>query len=345
MAMTYKKLTDDEILRASETNLVDFLSFRGEKVERRGSSHFYTGQGNDTLAIWGSNNHLYTHHSIKETGNAIKFCREYLGMSFQESVEALLGNSFYIEVSYQSKIPKKDDKPIEKAEFQAPVRDDNQKRLYAYLQKERKISKRVIDYFTCAGTLYQTKEFSESKQSFYSNIAFAVNDFNGKEVGTMKRATFKDGFRGNHKGSQMQNYCFRHTGSSDRVFIYEAPIDMLSYISFMENSNKDWKNDSFLALGGLHSSAFFNFLNHKADINNVYLCLDNDMKGIEGSLDIVKKLDSIGFSGKVFCHFPQNKDWNEDLKNGVVSDNLCKGGVEILTDMLKNLYSVDEVAR
>lgn len=51
-------------------------------------------------------------------------------------------------------------------------------------------------------------------------------------------------YKGNVTGSDIA-YAFHHTGTSDRLFVFEAPIDMLSYISMHKNH---WEHHSYVAL-------------------------------------------------------------------------------------------------
>ncbi len=71
-------------------------------------------------------------------------------------------------------------------------------------------------------------------------------------------------------------YYFRHIGTNDKVFVFEAPIDMLSYISM---NKENWQENNYVCLGGVSFYSLENILNNNPDIKEVYLCLDNDKRG------------------------------------------------------------------
>ena len=343
----YREFTQDEIENAANTNLVDFLTSIGEEVQKRGNAYFWIGGGYSSLTLFGSNHQLYKRFASGDSGNAIQFCREYLGMEFRESVEALLGTSF----SYTpSRRPSHSSSPTEKQPFIAPNKDKSTKELYQYLSNQRGLDKGIVSDFIDMGTLYKTYELSETTGNYYSNIAFIAKDFKGIPQGALKRSLQPNGFKGNHKGSSMQQYCFRYDGisqtNSSKLFVFEAPIDMLSYITFMRHieicskiknglpleeakqSSHKWKNYSFLALGGVSPSPLLHYVSHKQSqgngIDTIWLCLDNDkpnkdgrVPGIEAGIKMVNQLRDAGFGGEIFCQLPNNKDWNLDLQKAV----------------------------
>ena len=90
-----KTLSKEEIHEASQKSLVDFLSSIGEPLKRKGNQVFWTGGGNDSVAIVPYQPNLYKHFATGESGNAIQFCRSYLRMSFAEAVETLNGGRLY----------------------------------------------------------------------------------------------------------------------------------------------------------------------------------------------------------------------------------------------------------
>lgn len=348
----YRKLSQEEINDASNTNLINFLSSRGQKTTKRGRTHFWTGGGNDSLSILPDKPHMYKHFSTGDTGNAIHFCQNYLGMGFQDAVEALLGVKTFNDSDYTPPTPSAP-QSSERQPFVLPEKDKrSHTRMFQYLEEERGVSKSIIAEFLSTDSLYQTKEQSLVTGKEYSNIAFIAKDFDGNPQGAIKRSFSKNGFKGNHENSNMQDYCFRHDGDGEngRLFIFEAPIDMLSFITFMEckeiserqfngqsiddakqESNR-WKKDSHLALGGRSNySPVLKFLAHRTslgqDISNIWLALDNDRRGIEANIGMVTRLRDAGYEGKISCYLPKGKDWNEDLQKAVTHRDWQNGSL------------------
>ena len=73
---------------------------------------------------------------------------------------------------------------------------------------------------------------------------------------------------------QAFNFCYR--GEGERLFVFEAPIDLLSFLCLFK---KDWQKQSYLALGGIGEKALLRFLSDRMNIKTVYLCLDSDQAG------------------------------------------------------------------
>ena len=56
--------------------------------------------------------------------------------------------------------------------------------------------------------------------------------------------TYGSSFRGNLTSSDPK-YSFRWVGTSDTLYVFEAPIDLLSYVSLHKEG---WKQHSYVAL-------------------------------------------------------------------------------------------------
>ena len=92
--------------------------------------------------------------------------------------------------------------------------------------------------------------------------------------------------------------------------MFEAPIDMLSFISMHKNH---WEHHSYVALCSTADCAAIRMLKANPHIGGVYLCLDHDSAGIEGAYRVAESIHALG-DYVVWRAMPKNKDWNEDLK-------------------------------
>ena len=94
------------------------------------------------------------------------------------------------------------------------------------------------------------------------------------------------------------------------LYVFEAPIDLLSYISLHPEK---WQQHSYVALCGVGSQAMMKMLELNSHIQEVALCLDNDEAGYKASERFKKQLAESGYG----CHLivSQGKDWNDDLIN------------------------------
>ena len=101
--------------------------------------------------------------------------------------------------------------------------------------------------------------------------------------------------------------------------MFEAPIDMLSFIS-MHKTN--WKNHSYAASCSVSDRVLFQCLKDNPNINYVYLCFDNNVPCQAAAYRISKKLSDMGIQSKILV--PIHKDWNEDrLSAGDNEPHFC----------------------
>ena len=104
-----------------------------------------------------------------------------------------------------------------------------------------------------------------------------------------------------------KSYGFCHRGTDNQLFVFEAAIDLLSFIQLFP---KDWKKRSYLSLSGVSSMALMAFLSERPQITSVFLCLDNDQAGNEAC---EKLAGEISERYSVIRLKPSRKDWNEIL--------------------------------
>ena len=304
--MPYIPFTDEQKQLANSVDLAEYLRVRGEKLERAGVEHkliYYDSSGkHDSITIRGSK---WFDHKNQTGGGAIKFMQEFYGMDFQTAVQELLGRS----ISPLSNSPPKADKQEQKTrEFKLPEPNSDMHRVYAYLIKQRFISADIITHFAKQHTLYEDKT--------HHNAVFVGLNENGEPKQAHKRSTNSVGgtFRITCGGSDTR-YSFAHFGENERLYVFEAPIDMLSFLTLYP---KDWQKHSYIAMNGVYENAVLTALKNHSNLSEVILCVDNDEGGIEAVDRLRDILNENGYSN-VKRLAPPYKDWNEVLKakNGV----------------------------
>ena len=303
--MPYIPFTDEQKILANSVDLEEFLRMRGEKLERVGREHkliYYDNSGkHDSITLRGS---TWFDHKNQVGGGAIKFMQEFYGMDFQTAVQELLGQ----RVTPLSHSPPKVSAKEEKKEFRLPETNTNMHRVYAYLIKQRFISPDIISHFAKQHTLYEDKE--------HHNAVFVGIDENGVPRQASKRSTnsYGNSFRITCQGSDTR-YSFAHFGESKRLYVFEAPIDMMSFLTLYP---KDWQKHSCIAMNGVYENAVLAALKNHSNLSEVILCVDNDEGGIE-AVDRLKDILSENGYTDVKRLAPKFKDWNEVLKtkNGV----------------------------
>ncbi len=124
------------------------------------------------------------------------------------------------------------------------------------------------------------------------------------------RSTNSEGkpFRLNVGGSD-PTHSFHWVGTSRQLYVFEAPIDLLSYITVHPEG---WQRHSYVALCGVSGQALFQRLKDQPDLDEVFLCPDNDQAGHAACKRLMEQLVEQGRCATERL-FPQKKDWNDDL--------------------------------
>ena len=298
--MPYIQFTDEQKVLANSVDLEQFLRMRGEKLERVGREHkliYYDGSGkHDSITINGS---TWFDHKNQVGGGAIKFMQEFYNMDFQTAVQELLGQT----VTPLSHSPPKATAKEEKKEFRLPEAHANMHRVYAYLIKQRFIAAEVITHFAKQHTLFEDKD--------HHNAVFVGIDENGvpRQAHKKSTGTFGNSFRQTIEGSDTR-YSFSHFGESGKLFVFEAPIDMMSFLTLYP---QDWQKHSYIAMNGVYENAVLTALKNHSNLTEIVLCVDNDEGGIEAVDRLRDILAEKGYT-EVKRLAPEYKDWNEVLK-------------------------------
>ena len=304
--MPYIPFTEEQKVMANSVDLAEFLRMRGEKLERVGREHkliYYDGSGkHDSITMSGSR---WFDHKNQVGGGAIKFMQEFYDMDFQTAVHELLGQT----ITPLSYAPSKAVVHEEKTkEFKLPEANSNMHRVFAYLIKQRFINPEIISFFAKQHTLYEDKQ--------HHNAVFVGLDENGVPRQASKRSTnsYGNSFRITCQGSDTR-YSFAHFGESKRLYVFEAPIDMMSFLTLYP---KDWQKHSCIAMNGVYENAVLTALKNHSNLREIVLCVDNDEGGIEAVDRLRDILHENGYPN-VKRLAPEFKDWNECLKsqNGV----------------------------
>ncbi|MGX8710735.1 MAG: DUF3991 and toprim domain-containing protein [bacterium] len=292
----YIYFTDEQKERANSVDLVDFLQRQGEKLipsgrdKRLASDHSITVRGNS-----------WYDHSAQEGSYAIDLVKRLYNLSFPEAVNLLLGGEQGVEYRQHSK---RSD-PEQRKSFALPPEHTDMRRVFAYLIKQRCISREVLYEFAREKLLFEDAE--------YHNAVFVGFDEKGIARHAHKKSTATgSGFRINVEGSHPA-YSFHYISKNPyphNLFVFEAPIDLLSYISL---HSQNWKNASYVALNGVSEQPVLKLLELYLQLQRVTFCLDNDEAGRKAASRIHKTLNEQGFEDVVY-DVSAHKDWNEDLK-------------------------------
>ena len=145
------------------------------------------------------------------------------------------------------------------------------------------------------------------EEAAHHNAVFVGRDESGIPRYAHQRGT-AGSFRLDVKGSDKAfNFCYR--GEGERLFVFEAPIDLLSFLCLFK---KEWQNKVICHWAAWVKKACCVFLSDRPNIKTVYLCLDSDKAGT----DACSRLNSIIIPKATPSNrlVPLFKDWNEVLQ-------------------------------
>ena len=297
---TYIYFTKEQREQARRTDLAYFLIGQGEKVRKSGSEYEWL-DGSQKVTIRG---HLWYHQYEQKGGDAVDFVRRFYNKDYAEAVEMLLNNCGGQIIT--SPTIERVHKP-----FELPPRYDRMSRVFSYLLLTRGIDKDVLFEFVRNRMIYESADFH--------NAVFVGYDSSGKPCHAHKRGTVtSNSYKGNVTGSQLE-FSFHWLGTSEKIFLFEAPIDMLSFISMHK---ENWQENSYAASCSVSDRVLFQCLKDNPNIKNVFLCFDNDEAGQTANKRIADKLNSMNIKSEILI--PIHKDWNEDILNGERTDEICR---------------------
>ena len=278
--MTY---TQAQINKANAVDLEKFLRAQGETLVRSGKE--YRWKTHDSLTVCGNK---WFRHSQSKGGFPVDFVMEFYGKSFPEAVQMLTGEPGEAQ-------PEAD--PAPSPAFRLPLRNVTNANILNYLTQERKLSPSLVNFFIAAGDIYE--------DSSHHNVVFVGRDADGHPRYASSRG-IQEKFRQDAAGAE-KAFGFAHRGTDKQLLVFEAPIDLLSFIELFP---KNWQQHNYLSLGGVSGKALRQFLSERPDVERVFLCLDADKAGEDACKRLAALLpDTVSVTRIQPCM----KDWNDVL--------------------------------
>jgi len=278
--MTY---TQAQIDKANAVDLEKFPRAQGETLVRSGKE--YRWKTHDSLTVCGNK---WFRHSQSKGGFPVDFVMEFYGKSFPEAVQMLTGEPGEVQ-------PETD--PAPSPAFRLPLRNVTNANILNYLTQERKLSPSLVNFFIAAGDIYE--------DAAHHNVVFVGRDADGHPRYASSRG-IREKFRQDAAGAE-KAFGFAHRGTDKQLLVFEAPIDLLSFIELFP---KNWQQHSYLSLGGVSGKALRQFLSERPDVERVFLCLDADKAGEDACKRLAALLpDTVSVTRIQPCM----KDWNEVL--------------------------------
>lgn len=305
----------EQIKQANEVNLIEFARSHGFTLSKSDNKAWKVENFGGLFVFQGG----FYHHTEEKKGNPIKFVQEYMGLTFPQAVELLIGaratlhqqeETYYIPP--MKEIPQKEDVIL-------PKSASNTNDLDRYLIGERCLDKAIVDELKQEGAIYQALTQKGNYQ--FSNCAFVGYD-KAKKPKYCSLRSMENNFRQDISNSD-KSYPFVIKGRSNRLFVCESPIDVISHATLTKLNQGDYKEDTRISTGGLLDKALERYLEENPHITTIVFAFDNDIDGknfkgephnhgqIFGE-KCANKFQTKGY--RVMIQKPQQKDFNSDLQ-------------------------------
>ena len=214
---------------------MSYLSNKGYQFKKNGRNR-YLLEPHSSLVLFTNTNSWYSFKDNKG-GNLINFLQYYENKTSQEAMLEIIGDNKNI-----NQIETKKYTPIskEKEELILPNANKNNDRVITYLTKTRGIDIEIVNEMINQGNIYENNKggvvfLGKDKEN---NVKFACIR------GTNENSKFRQDIKNSEK-----DYGFKTVGKSNRLFVFEAPIDLLSHATLTKIQGEDWQKDNRVSLG------------------------------------------------------------------------------------------------
>lgn len=288
--MEYSKL---DKYKASHVDIFDFLISHGYSQVRQSRNEYNFPEIGDSFYVNKTKN-VFNWFSHDTGGGPIQCIQAIYDVSVDEAIHILLnGNT------------QRFDPPTEKTNtsrstvFHEPVKsDDGWRIVYAYLIITRRLSPDIVGDLAKNGFLYPTKS-----KNGCMNICFLHKTSSGSTGASFEGTSTYSRFKKEAPPSSKDKGFSIKRGSPDKVYLFEAPIDLMSFMDL----HREIDNAVFVSMGGLkHTIAEYYISSGKPVIS----CVDNDGAGDKFN---ERFTDRENFSTNSECRNAQCKDFNELL--------------------------------
>lgn len=321
--------TEEQMRQIYNTNIIDFAIAQGFEVEKgdRATVHVKNSGG---LYLFKHGRGFYC-FAEEKGGDIVDFAMRYLGLEKIGAMEAVLGSRAYELTAHAVPIQEKSPR----GNLVLPPRDRDDRRVFAYLTKTRRIDPEIVGEMMRQGKVYQSRQ--EINGKIRCNCAFVGYDGDGKpRYCALRGPGAGSKFRQDVEHSD-KTYGFTMEGRSRRVYEFEAPIDAMSHATLCKMQGIDWRKDYRVSEGCLSSRALKHFLETHPEVREIVFCYDNDTDGKladgtphnhgqERAKQEKAYFDSLGFV--TYIQTPTEKDFNKMLTSLYEQPELKKEACE-----------------
>lgn len=264
------KITKEMIKQVKEIDFITFLQqIEGFTFKKTGEYYICNQHNSLNLRLYNGELNYYW-NSKSQKGDIIQYVQDNI-LVRQDFIGAIIYLINYVEIliTIENK----------KVEEQAIVNTSNSlqlsisynkdiKRVFAYLCKHRGISYQTIAVFAKEGLIAQDDK---------GNIVFKHLDFSKNIVGSELKGTntYKK-FTGTAKGSNEQYGFSYKIGIPNKLYVFEAEIDLLSFYNMY---NYLLRECLLLSTSGANKYMKIVTYINQLNINQIAFCMDNDKVG------------------------------------------------------------------
>ncbi|WP_416656009.1 DUF3991 domain-containing protein [Bacillus amyloliquefaciens] len=302
-----ERVNEEEIMKARDIDLLDYLEKKGETFVKQGK--YYRHTEHDSLII---RENMYAWNSRGEKGyGALNFIQMYYGMDFVSAVKELNKEEYQL-FDKSRKAPEVKQEPFS-YEKQRKLEVNHQTDIKKYLVDDRKIDPKIVNWLIGKDLIAQDKR---------KNVVFKWKK-EGKVVGFDLQGTLPmKNSRGSFKyvapnDAKNRNYGFNFDiGKPNKIIYFESSIDMLSYWSIQKEKVKDAR---LISGNGLKiktiAEAYKQATKEGHKIKEIGLGVDNDDGGNKFKDQVCQLLNS----DMIKSYMPKTKgmDWNDELKASI----------------------------
>lgn len=305
------KFTDSQKEYVANISIIDYLA-RSEGFTFKRVGQYYRCNEHDSLMVFPDEKGWAWNSQDIKGSSVLAWKQKIEGLTYVEAMNELLNenNSSSYKTAFEVKEP-------ERKPFELPNKNDDNKRVFAYLVKTRMIDRNIVHDCVKQGIIYEDNRHNVVAVGF-------DKDGNPKSADLRSSSTHGKKFRGCVTGSE-KSYGFRLDSNcgSNTVFVFEAFIDALSFCSLRNMSAKARNNPNYykkfnvLALGGTTDVALSKYVIDRPQIKHIVLMLDNDDAGREGAVKIKSKYEQFGLTCTIKTMpdaYSECKDQNDLLK-------------------------------
>lgn len=309
---------NNEKFEAHNTSVTDYLTSNyGLTFKKDGRG--YRCREHNSLFVNNDDKSWYWNSRSVGGGDIIAFVQKFDDMlnlrpcelEYSEALKIILKPNTSESTTYVSnykKAPKVAKDEVRELKL-PPKKEGKFNRLFAYLVKTRKLDKDIVSCLCHKKYLYEDTK---------GNIVFLGRDKNKNIKYATVRGTLTDKqYRKDCYGSDKANGFYLNGYDKTTLYVFEAPIDLLSHATMCNmaaDDNKAWLNNCRLSLAGVSDNALEHYLQEYKSVENLVFCLDNDKAGKDATSKFMDKYSALGYkcSSEPAAY---GKDYNEELQH------------------------------